>query len=278
MPELPEVETIRGQLAGIVEGRRILRVEILDERWCAPLEPHELAEALEGRRVQRLARRGKYLVWQLEGEVHLLQHLRMSGAILYEPAVEPPHVRVRIVLGQKAGSRGARRLLVTDQRRFGTAQPIFGEPALEAFFAERLGPEPFEEAFTARYLQERTRGRTAPIKALLLHQRFVAGVGNIYADEALFDAGIHPRRAAGTLTRRRCERLREGLIGALQAGIDAKGASIDDFKHVDGVKGSFQDRFLVHRREGEPCPRCGEEIVKMVVAGRGTYVCERCQR
>ncbi len=121
------------------------------------------------------------------------------------------------------------------------------------------------------------RGRTAPIKAFLLDQRRVAGVGNIYADEALHRAGIHPLRPAGRLSTDQYERLREAVIWALEAGIEARGATIDDFRHVDGVWGSFQDRFQVHRREGEPCARCGTTIVKMVVAGRGTYVCETCQ-
>ena len=122
-----------------------------------------------------------------------------------------------------------------------------------------------------------TRGRTAPIKAFLLDQRRVAGVGNIYADEALHRAAIHPRRPAGSLGADQYERLREAVVWALEAGIQARGATIDDFRHVDGVWGSFQDRFQVHRREGEPCARCGTTIVKMVVAGRGTYVCETCQ-
>ena len=128
------------------------------------------------------------------------------------------------------------------------------------------------------HLRALARGRTAPIKALLLDQRRIAGVGNIYADEALFRAGIHPRRPAGRLTREQYARLRESVIAALSAGIDARGASIDDFRHVDGVRGSFQDQFLVHLRAGEPCGVCGTTIVKMVVAGRGTYVCEPASR
>lgn len=271
MPELPEVETIRGQLAPVLAGRIIQRVEILDRRWCMPLQPHELADALTGRRVQALQRRGKYIIWSLDGDIYLIQHLRMSGAILCDPDPQPEHTRVLMNVG-------GRRLVVVDQRRFGTAQLIFGKESLDAFFARRLGPEPFDADFTSQRLWQITRGRTTPIKALLLHQRRIAGIGNIYADEALFRARIHPRRRAGTLSRAQCAALREGIIDALQEGIDAKGASIDDFRHVDGMIGSFQDRFSVHRRAGEPCPECGGEIVKIVVAGRGTYVCERCQR
>ncbi|HEV3322908.1 MAG TPA: bifunctional DNA-formamidopyrimidine glycosylase/DNA-(apurinic or apyrimidinic site) lyase [Solirubrobacteraceae bacterium] len=302
MPELPEVETIRRQLAPLVEGRRLLRVEILDPRWSRPLTPDELADALRGRRIERLDRRGKYLVWHLAGEVFLAQHLRMTGAVLCEPSPEPAHVRVRLELGapSRTSALGAstntpepgarprtlstrprgprrRRLVIVDPRRFGTGELLLGEEAMERFFAERLGLEPLDERFTAEHLRALARGRGAPVKAFLLDQRRVAGVGNIYADEALFRAGIHPLRPAGRLSLAQCARLREGVVEALGEGIDARGATIDDFRHVDGVRGSFQDRFLVHRREGLPCPRCGRTIVKLVVAGRGTYVCERCQ-
>jgi formamidopyrimidine-DNA glycosylase len=291
MPELPEVETIRRQLAPLVEGRRLKRVEILDSRWSRPLSPAELADALVGRRVERLGRRGKYLVWHLSEDVHLAQHLRMTGSVLCEPDPEPVHTRVRIDLGPlragraasvngvpaPVGERGARRLAIVDPRRFGTGELLLGTDALESFFAARLGYEPFDERFTPEHLRALARGRTAPIKALLLDQKRVAGVGNIYADEALFRAGVHPLRPAGRLTARQYAGLHEAVIAALSAGIDARGASIEDFRHVDGVRGSFQDQFLVHRREGEPCPNCATTIVKMVVAGRGTYVCETCQ-
>ncbi len=271
LPELPEVETIRRQLAPLVEGRRLTRIEILDPRWSRPLAPEELADALMGRRIERLERRGKYLVWGLSDEVFLAQHLRMTGAVLCEPKPEPEHVRVRIEL------RPRRRLVIVDPRRFGTGELLLGARALEEFFAARLGLEPLDERFTAGHLRALARGRSAPIKAFLLDQRRVAGVGNIYADEALFRAGVHPLRPAGRLSLPQYARLRETVIEVLLEGIDARGATIDDFRHVDGVRGSFQDRFLVHRREGEPCPRCGRTIVKMVVAGRGTYVCESCQ-
>jgi formamidopyrimidine-DNA glycosylase len=295
MPELPEVETIRRQLAPLVEGRRLERMEILDARWSRPLAPRELTEALVGRRVERLTRRGKYLVWSLQDDVHLVQHLRMTGAVLCEPDPEPTHTRVRLELGpRRSGSRprgtegsgggepgrrsqSRRRLVIVDPRRFGTGELLLGGGALEAFFAARLGLEPLDERFTAEHLHDLARGRSAPIKAFLLDQRRIAGVGNIYADEALFRAGIHPLRPAGGLSFEQHLRLRETVIGALEDGIDARGATIDDFRHVDGVRGSFQDQFLVHRRAGQPCGRCGATIVKMVVAGRGTYICKTCQ-
>jgi formamidopyrimidine-DNA glycosylase len=288
MPELPEVETIVRQLAPLVEGRRIERIEIDDPRWSRPLAPAELEDALRGRLIERLDRRGKYLLWHLEGDVHLAQHLRMTGSVLADPKEEPGHVRVRMELGARERRKdssapraqpGGRRvgLVIDDPRRFGTGELLLGTEALERFLDERLGLEPFDEGFTTEHLREALRGRRAPIKAVLLDQRTIAGVGNIYADEALFRAGIHPMRKAGKLTRTQVERLRDGIVASLQAGIDARGASIDDFKDIDGVKGSFQNRFLVHLREGEPCPVCGGTVKKMFVAGRGTYVCERCQ-
>jgi formamidopyrimidine-DNA glycosylase len=276
MPELPEVETIRRQLAPLVEGRRVRAIEVLDPRWSRPLAPEELAAALLGRRVERLGRRGKYLVWSFDRDVHLAQHLRMTGAVLSEPDPEQTHVRVRLELSPTRPAR-PRRLVIVDPRRFGTGELLLGSDALEAFLAARLGLEPFDELFTAEHLRGLAKGRTAPIKALLLDQRRIAGVGNIYADEALFRAGVHPRWPAGRLSREQYKRLRVSVIEALSAGIDARGASIDDFRHVDGVRGSFQDQFLVHLRAGEPCGVCGTTIVKMVVAGRGTYVCETCQ-
>ena len=271
MPELPEVETIRGQLAPLVQGRTLARMEILDSRWSRPLAPQELSSALEGRRVLALERRGKYLLWRFAGEAYLAQHLRMTGSVLLDPRPEPLHTRVRLAF------EPAQKLAIVDPRRFGTGELLLGEPAMEAFFAARLGLEPLQEGFTAEHLREIARGRLGPIKAFLLDQRQIAGVGNIYADEALFRARIHPRRPAGRLSREQYALLRDSIVEALRAGIDAKGASIDDFRHVDGVKGAFQDRFLVHLRAGEPCVRCGTTIVKLVVAGRGTYVCERCQ-
>jgi formamidopyrimidine-DNA glycosylase len=271
MPELPEVETIRRQLSPLVEGRTLERVEVLDWRWSRPLAPGELEDALRGRVVQELGRRGKYLVWHLSEEVFLAQHLRMTGTVLCDPEPEPRHVRVRIDLD------GERRLVVVDPRRFGTGELLLGEQALQGFFDARLGLEPLDERFTAEHLRSIARGRTAPVKAFLLDQRRMAGVGNIYADEALHHAGIHPLQPAGRLSAEQHERLREALVWALNAGIEARGATIDDFRHVDGVWGSFQDRFRVHRREGEPCATCSTTIVKMVAAGRGTYVCERCQ-
>jgi formamidopyrimidine-DNA glycosylase len=275
MPELPEVETIRRQLAPHVEGRRLERLEVLDARWCEPAHPDELADAVAGRPVQAVRRRGKYLVVGLEDEVFLVMHLRMTGNLLLvgsdEDVEDRPHLRARMALDY--GSR----VLFVDQRRFGTGIVLLGADALEAYFADRLGVEPLGPDFTPEALRALAAKRRAPVKAFLLTQERIAGVGNIYADEALFRARIHPLRPVGTLKRPQIAALRDAVVDSLEAGIDARGATIDDFRHADGARGSFQDRFLVHRREGEPCPRCGTPIRKLRAAGRGTYVCPRCQ-
>ena len=271
MPELPEVETICRQLAQRVRGRRLTRVEVLDPRWSAPLPADECGEALEGHTVTRLWRRGKYLVWQLDGDLHLLMHLRMTGTLLYDPPVDPPHTRVRIAFDD------GHRVTFVDPRRFGTGQLVQGAAALSEFFEARLGVEPFSDACTPEHLRALARSSRAPIKAFLLDQRRIAGVGNIYADEALYRARIHPLRPAGRLSLAQWRALVAAVREALSAGIEAGGATIDDFRDLDGARGAFQDRFLIHRREGEPCPTCGGVVRKLVVGGRGTYVCERCQ-
>jgi formamidopyrimidine-DNA glycosylase len=272
MPELPEVETIRRQLAPHLEGRTLEQVEIRDPRWTRPVEPGIVAEQLTGATVERVDRAGKYLIWELDDDRHLLIHLRMTGAVLFDPDPEPPHARARFELSD------GHRLIYNDPRRFGTVHLLHGSQARELYLGERLGVEPFTPAFTAAHLRALARHRTAPVKSFILDQRRIAGVGNIYADEALFRARIHPLRPAGRLSGAEWGELRVGIEDALLAGIDAKGASIDDFRHLDGAQGSFQDLFLVHNRAGEPCPRCGATIIKLVVGGRGTYVCPHCQR
>ncbi len=270
MPELPEVETIVRTLAPLVGGRQIDVFDVRDARWCAPVDPVELGDAVRGRRVVRLWRRGKYLVWELEDEIHLVMHLRMTGTLLWQP--EGVVLHTRVVIGFDRGA-----VAFVDPRRFGTGALVAGRPALDGYFDARLGLEPLSVDFTGQRLRGLARDRRTPIKAFLLDQRNLAGVGNIYADEALFRAGVHPLRPAGALRPKQYGLLRDAVVAVLVAGIDARGASIDDYRDPDGVKGSFQDRFLVHRREGLPCPVCGRPIRKMVVGGRGTYVCERCQ-
>jgi formamidopyrimidine-DNA glycosylase len=274
MPELPEVETIRRQLEPELVGARLDRIEILDPRWCEPAPPDEVAQAVEHRRIEALIRRGKYLIVELADDVHLVMHLRMTGnVLLVAPGdTERRFLRVRIDLDD------GRHLLFCDARRFGTGLVLLGVDAVHDYFSGRVGIEPLGPDFTAEALRAMASGRRQPVKAFLLSQERVAGVGNIYADEALWLAKIHPLRPVGSLKRGQLELLRDAVVKVLHAGIDAKGATIDDYRDASGAEGSFQDHFEAYGREGEPCSRCGATIRKIRAAGRGTYFCPREQR
>lgn len=289
MPELPEVETIRRQLDPELEGMRIEELELLDERWAEGMSAGRLSAAVAERQIEALDRRGKYLLLRLDGEETLVMHLRMTGnlllaagtgedtehllpgdARLYRPADEERHLRARFRL------EDGRELWFTDPRRFGRGF-LAGPEELESYFAARLGVEPLSDEFTAEYLAKVSEGRGAPLKSFLLDQSRLAGVGNIYADEALYRARLHPLSPAGSMRAVHHVALRDAVVAALEAGLDNGGASIDDYRDSRGERGSMQDEFLVHRREGQPCPSCEEPITRIVVGGRSTYFCRHCQ-
>ncbi len=269
MPELPEVETVRRRLHPLVVGRRIGSVRILDPRLVRPADPRALERRLRGRTVTGLGRRGKYLLIGLDGDATLVSHLRMTGNWLVVDGV-PTHARATFAVDEVGI------LVFADVRRFGTLDLMTGEEAAH-YLAARLGPEPLDDSFDGTTLRRSLHGRRAPIKALLLDQRVVAGVGNIYADEALHRAGIHPDRPAGRLTAAQCDALAVALRTSLEVGIAQQGASIRDFRDPAGGYGSMQESFRVYGRDGEPCVECGTTIVKTRSAGRGTHVCLRCQ-
>ncbi|HWO84346.1 MAG TPA: bifunctional DNA-formamidopyrimidine glycosylase/DNA-(apurinic or apyrimidinic site) lyase [Solirubrobacterales bacterium] len=287
MPELPEVETVVRQLEPEIKGHEIERLEVLDERWSRPVPPRKLEAAVSGSTIERLGRRGKYILMGLDRERTLVMHLRMTGNLilregeemldpsegrrLYESerSTEERHLRARFVLDD------GRELWFTDPRRFGEAF-LLEDHQLETRFA-KLGLEPFSPEFTPQALGEMAAGRKAPLKSFLLDQSGVAGVGNIYADEALFRAALHPLSPAGSMKPEHIEALRDAVVAALEAGIDAGGSSIDDYRDARGEKGGMQDEFLVHTREGEDCPRCGGMITRIIVGGRSTYFCPGCQ-
>ncbi len=265
MPELPEVETERRRLAASVAGRRIVSARISDERLTRPEDPRLVAARLEGERVAAVGRRGKYLLLRLGSGLVLVVHLRMTGGFRYEGATHE-----RAVLSLEGGGRVAYR----DLRRFGTW--VLLEPdELDDYLAIRLGPEPLERAFTAAFLAGRLAGRRAPVKAAILDQRTVAGLGNIYADEALWHARIHPLRPAGELSVEEVAALRRGIRRALRRGIERQGADLGDGAYAGG---RMQDEFRVYGRTGEPCPRCRAAIEKTRAGGRGTHYCPGCQR
>jgi formamidopyrimidine-DNA glycosylase len=274
MPELPEVETIRLALEPHVVGRRFERVDINDPRLVRPHEPLVVAAELEGERVAALDRRGKYLIVRFESGRVLLIHLRMTGSLRHAARgalADDPHRRAVVKLDD--GSDVAYR----DVRRFGTWHLL--EPdEVDTYLQQRLGSEPLERTFTARRLAERLADRKAPIKAALLDQRTVAGLGNIYVDEALWRAQVHPLRPARTLDADEVARLTKTIREALRAGIARQGASLRDYSTPDGRRGRMQERFRVYGREGEPCARCGTPIDKIRAGGRGTWYCPNCQR
>ncbi|HZO97203.1 MAG TPA: bifunctional DNA-formamidopyrimidine glycosylase/DNA-(apurinic or apyrimidinic site) lyase [Gaiellaceae bacterium] len=273
MPELPEVESVRRRLAPLVEGRRIERVTISDPRLTRPLDPAATARALEGERVEGLDRRGKYLVVRFESGRALLVHLRMTGSLLHGrdgPLPDDPHRRALVTLDDGA------ELAYRDVRRFGTW--LLLEPGeAEAYLDARLGAEPLEATFRAAALAERLAGRRAPLKAAILDQRTLAGVGNIYADEALWYARLHPLREAGSLSKDETAALHRGIRRALARGLERQGSTLRDYRLPDGTAGAMQHEFKVYGRTGEPCPRCGTPIERIKAAGRGTWCCPRCQ-
>jgi formamidopyrimidine-DNA glycosylase len=273
MPELPEVETVRATLAPVLTGRRLDRVDILDTRLVRPFEPLAVAAELEGERIEAVERRGKYLVFRFESGRSLLIHLRMTGSLRHAANLAPaddPYRRAVVRLDDGSD------VMYRDVRRFGTW--LLLEPGeLEPYLAERLGAEPFSTEFTPRRFAARLANRRAPIKAALLDQRTLAGMGNIYVDEALWRARIHPLRPAGDLGPDEVRRLRAAVRRALEAGIARQGATLRDYAKPDGGRGRMQEEFKVYGREGDPCDRCGTPIEKTRVAGRGTWYCPNCQ-
>lgn len=308
MPELPEVETVRRRLQTCLAGLVVRDVKITDPTVC-DLGEDELRATVAGRRVLGLRRRGKYLLIDLgpverpreavdtrdaglaerrdeEGEGAagagatvprppasagrlLIVHLRMTGQLLFRP--EPGASAPRFVIALDPATR----LHFADVRRFGRLWSL--DPADEEAFFAAMGPEPFSSDFDLAYLRRELAGRRAPLKAFLLDQRRIAGVGNIYADEALFRARLHPLRAAGSVGPREARRLHAALLETLQAGIDHEGSSIESFIDPAGERGSFQEILNVYQRTAEPCRVCGTPVERLVVGGRGTHYCPRCQ-
>jgi len=273
MPELPEVETIRIGLEPHLVGRTFERVEISDPRLTRPVDPREVAAELEGETVAAVERRGKYLVVRFETGRVLLIHLRMTGSLLHarrDAVAGDAYVRAVVRLDNESD------VAYRDVRRFGTW--LLLEPGeLDPYLAERIGKEPLGTGLTARSLTDRLARRKAPLKAVVLDQRVFAGVGNIYADEALWWARLHPLRPANTLTPEELKALVRSIRRALRLGIARQGATLRDYRNANGESGGMQAEFRVYGRAGEPCTRCGNPIEKTRAGGRGTWFCPNCQ-
>ncbi|MFC4596885.1 DNA-formamidopyrimidine glycosylase [Cohnella hongkongensis] len=274
MPELPEVETVRRTLNQLINGKTIERVTVsLPRILQKPDDPQLFAAMLEGRTFQSVERRGKFLRLVLDGLV-LVSHLRMEGRYgLYradEPVELHTHVRFRFTDGQE--------LRYKDVRQFGTMHLFASGEEWTAAPLNKLGLEPLDEGFTPDAFKRALARRTTKIKPLLLNQEVVVGLGNIYVDEALHAAGIHPETPAGELKPKEQEKLHGAIVATLSAAVEAGGSSIKSFVNGQGEMGLFQFGLRAYGRTGEPCPACGSPIEKSVVGGRGTHVCPTCQK
>jgi formamidopyrimidine-DNA glycosylase len=269
MPELPEVETIKRDLAQRIVGRRFAGITLDWPRAVQIPSPEEFRHRLQGQCIKELDRRGKYLIFRLTSDESLILHLMMSGSLLLDPqGRSDPYIRTVFLLDDGAS------LFFRDPRKLGRMWLVPDE----SMVVSKLGPEPLGPGFTAQALGERAVKRPVPIKALLCDQGFLAGVGNMYADEALFAAAIHPLRRANGLSNEEIARLHRAIRRVLEEAIGSHGASISDYRRPDGEPGTAQFVFKVAHRGGEPCPICATPIERIPIRQRGTYFCPNCQQ
>jgi formamidopyrimidine-DNA glycosylase len=271
VPELPEVETIARGLANAVVGKTIVDAQVSMAKIAVAPPGVSFIETLRGERIDGVGRRGKYIVVQLGSGRRLTVHLRMTGRLIVQaPEVSEPHPYTHIRLTFQDGWR----LCFADMRQFGRMRLLGSEEAWDA----DGGVEPLTEAFTSEAFVSMLDGRRTPIKTFLLDQKHISGVGNIYACEALWEAGIRPNRPAQKISRPARRRLHGAIVDVLQRSIEARGTSVDDYVDADGLKGGFQNQLDVYGRLDEPCRRCGKPIVRTVLGQRGTWWCRGCQK
>jgi formamidopyrimidine-DNA glycosylase len=274
MPELPEVETIRRSLEAKIKGKTFTGAEVFLEKIIRGISPGDLDEKLSGRKITGIERRGKYIIIRLTGDVCMVVHLRMTGQLFYcLPEQEKvKHTHVVFHLSDKAELRFA------DQRQFGKIQLTAIKELDQVSGLKDLGVEPLSGAFTREFFKKGLRKRRTKIKPLLLDQTFVAGIGNIYADEALFRARINPARIAAILSPREASKLYLAIREVLLEGVENNGTSIKDYVDGEGNQGSNQDNLRVYGREGQACSKCGKTIERKVIAGRSAHFCPKCQK
>jgi len=270
MPELPEVETIVRGLRGHLVGRTIVGVRVGWENMVARPTAGEFKRRIVEQRILTVKRRGKYLICPLSGGESLIVHLRMTGRLLIRNCGDELDRHDHLIFELDNG----RELRFNDVRKLGRVYLVDDEEEIVG----RLGPEPLDDGFTSSDFAALLSGRRGKIKPLLLNQRFMAGIGNIYADEALFIARIHPQRRADTLTAEESERLYGAIRQVLWQGIENRGTTFGTYRDAEGRKGRNQEYLRVFRRRGQPCPYCGSSIERMMVGGRGTYFCPHCQK
>lgn len=274
MPELPEVETVRRTLEKLVVGKTIARVSVhLPRIVREPADSAQFALMLQDETIRAVRRRGKFLQFYFDDYV-LVSHLRMEGRYSVAPAEEEMEKHTHVVFHFNDGEE----LRYRDVRQFGTMQLVRQDEIETKTSIGKLGPEPLTEDFHPDWLTTELGRRKSRLKPLLLNQEFIAGLGNIYVDEALFTARLHPERRADSLTKAEAERLYEAINKVIARGIAAGGASVRSYVNGEGEMGMFQLQIQVYGKKEEPCPACGEPIVRTVVAGRGTHLCEQCQK
>ncbi len=274
MPELPEVETVRKTLIELVAGKRIAAVAVTLPRIIQrPEQPEQFADALIGQTIHTVERRGKFLKLVLDDLV-LVSHLRMEGRYGVYAANEPVelHTHVRFLFNDETELR------YKDVRQFGTMHLFRRGEEMTLPPLNKLGIEPLEDSFTLEALRGKLARRTSKIKPLLLNQEHIVGLGNIYVDEALFQAGIHPERTPDTLRPAEWKKLHEAIRATLERAVDAGGSSIKSYVNGQGEMGMFQHQLLVYGKKNEPCPNCSKPLEKFTVGGRGTHICSKCQR
>jgi formamidopyrimidine-DNA glycosylase len=268
MPELPEVETIKSELAPWVAGQSFTKVTIFDDKLVCGCSIGEVRRGLVGQKIESLKRQGKYLIFHLSNGRSLIIHLRMTGSLLLDPAEDTRYARAVFHLSN------GHCFVFRDRRRLGKMWLVDDAETVVC----KLGPEPLDKRFTADVLGQRLNWHHIPIKAALLDQHIVAGIGNMYADEALFAARTHPLRKADDLSPAEVRTLYNSIRKVLRAAIGSKGASVDTYVRPEGELGTAHFDFKVAHRGGEPCPICGGTIERVPVQNRGTYFCPRCQR
>lgn len=273
MPELPEVETMVRDLTPRLDGRQIIGVDAPFVGIIRYPEYEEFRRRVVGQSIVAVTRRGKYAIIHLASGDLLIVHRGMTGSLLDRSAQDPPERHLRLVLHLDNG----RQLRLDDQRKFGKVYVLSSSGEERALPWATFGPEPLDDSFDLATFAETLSRRTALLKPLLLSQRVVAGLGNIYVDEALFLARIHPERRAGTLVADEVRQLHAAIRTVLTAAVRGRGTTFDSYMDIEGRSGSYQQRLRVFNRTGEPCPRCGTPIVKTVVGGRGTHYCPSCQ-
>jgi len=267
MPELPEVETIKNELAPWIVGHSFTKVNVLDARLVCDCPAREVRRGLIGQKVESLERRGKYLIFHLSNGRSLIIHLRMTGSLLLDPQEDTRYARAVFHLSN------GHRFVFSDRRRLGKIWLVDDAGTVVC----KLGPEPLDRRFTPDILEQRLSRHHIPIKAALLDQRIVAGIGNMYTDEALFAARIHPLRKADELSAKEVQTLHNSIRKVLRAAIGSKGASVDTYVRPEGELGTAHFDFKVAHKGGELCPVCGSAIKRVPVQNRGSYFCPRCQ-